>query len=724
LIYKDRQKNLWLGAGNGVYKLSKQGDVTLFTKENGLTTDFQTSIFQDFENNMWFTNEQTGLCKLSNPQLAYYPSLKSDFTTSDVFIAPGSDSVFLFDGTHSKIMLVLPDRGTKVYAHAGSLDWSLRMISAKENYLFSGNKFYRWHASLNGKYFYLTPYYIDSNGTYAFTSVISDKNNNLIGVSNKVVVLGDNKTLAEPINYMADQVTVDANNRIWTAHRGNQLFCFQLSGTGRNAKLTRLGVFNKPILGSPRSIVADHSGNIWIGTRDQGLYRLHFDGLKITSKQQLTTINGLSENFISYLYCDKDNNIWACTPSGLDRIETVNDHFSIENVTGGNNLYFPVRKIQQTRSGLFWILTDAGVITYNPSRLTINDWKPHLTFLNTVITKTGHVPMPANKKLLHFQNNLSFQLSAPTYIDEKQTRFSYLLEGGGNENWSTPSTDASINFVNLPPGNYTLKTKAIFLHGLYPDAQSSFSFTILPPWWQTWWFRLVAALLIIGLLVVALRFYYSRKLEKQKIDLEKKRAIEKERTRIATDMHDDLGAGLSRIKFLSETIGMKKLQHLPIEEEISSIRTYSHEMIDKMGEIVWALNEKNDTLSDLLSYTRAYAVEYLQENGIVCHVEEPDNIPQTMVSGEFRRNIYLTVKETLHNIVKHAEATEVHIKIEIADWLSIQISDDGKGIDITPIDSPGNGLFNMNKRIQGLNGRFTITSNNGTQINIEIPLNV
>src|SRR6185436_4142499 len=107
-------------------------------------------------------------------------------------------------------------------------------------------------------------------------------------------------------------------------------------------------------------------------------------------------------------------------------------------------------------------------------------------------------------------------------------------------------------------------------------------------------------------------------------ELQRKMAIEKERTRIATDMHDDLGAGLSRIKFLSETIGMKKQQQLPVEEDINNIREYSHEMIGKMGEIVWALNEKNDSLSDLLSYTRAYAVEYLSQNGIKCTVETPD----------------------------------------------------------------------------------------------------
>ena len=124
-----------------------------------------------------------------------------------------------------------------------------------------------------------------------------------------------------------------------------------------------------------------------------------------------------------------------------------------------------------------------------------------------------------------------------------------------------------------------------------------------------------------------------------------------------------LAAGLSRIKFLSETIGIKKQQQQPIEEDISKIREYSHEMIDKMGEIVWALNEKNDSLSDLLSYTRVYAMEYLAQNGIKCTVEVPEHFPSGFVTGEFRRNVYLTVKEALHNVVKHAQASSVIIKI-------------------------------------------------------------
>jgi signal transduction histidine kinase len=258
---------------------------------------------------------------------------------------------------------------------------------------------------------------------------------------------------------------------------------------------------------------------------------------------------------------------------------------------------------------------------------------------------------------------------------------------------------------------------------LYPNAESSYSFIILPPWWQTWWFKLLSGLLLLTLLLLGLRYYINRKLQLQRAVLEKRRAIEKERTRIATDMHDDLGAGLSQIKFLSEAIGMRKQLHLPIEEEISNIRIFSVDMIDKMGEIVWALNEKNDTLSDLLSYTRSYAAEYLEQNGIKCHIQEPDLVPPDYVSSEFRRNIYLTVKETLHNVVKHAQATEVSIEIKITELLSIQIKDNGIGINNPGSRSSGNGLSNMNKRMQELKGRFEIVNHNGTQVDIVVPLN-
>jgi signal transduction histidine kinase len=244
----------------------------------------------------------------------------------------------------------------------------------------------------------------------------------------------------------------------------------------------------------------------------------------------------------------------------------------------------------------------------------------------------------------------------------------------------------------------------------------------MPPFWSTWWFLSVTFLIILFLAGSLVRYYYARKLEKQKLILEKKQALEKERTRIATDMHDDLGAGLSRIKFLSETIGIKQQQHLLVEEEIHLIRHYSHEMIDKMGEIVWALNEKNDSLSDLLSYTRAYAMEYLAENGLESQIDKIPPMGKVMVNSEFRRNIYLSVKEVLHNVIKHAIARKVFIQFRMTDTLMISIMDDGVGFDEKDFQPFGNGLNNIRKRMTELGGQVEIITGKGTKVILTAPL--
>ena len=240
----------------------------------------------------------------------------------------------------------------------------------------------------------------------------------------------------------------------------------------------------------------------------------------------------------------------------------------------------------------------------------------------------------------------------------------------------------------------------------------------------------IVALLCIGFLLMR-NSRQKQKLHQQSLQtlkteqaLQRKMELEKERTRIATDMHDDLGAGLSRIKFLSETIGLKKQQQQPIEEDIIKIREYSHQMIDKMGEIVWALNEKNDSLSDLLSYSRSYSVEYLSQNGIQCKMITPDDILATKVSGEFRRNIYLVIKETLHNIVKHAQATLVSINIKTGKELSITIKDNGIGFNQNDIRLYSNGLINIKKRMADIGGIAKIESENGTAISLIVPLPV
>jgi signal transduction histidine kinase len=199
-------------------------------------------------------------------------------------------------------------------------------------------------------------------------------------------------------------------------------------------------------------------------------------------------------------------------------------------------------------------------------------------------------------------------------------------------------------------------------------------------------------------------------------------AIERERTRIATDIHDDLGAGLSRIRFLSETVDIKADRQQPIREDLNKIRSYSHEMIEKMGDIVWALNEKNDSLEDLLSYTRAYAVEYLAQHNIQCNVQNRGEETSRYMSGEIRRNVFLTIKEALHNVVRHAHATKVTITMDISDALDISIADNGKGFDPEQVRPFSNGLTNMRKRIADSGGTLELNHSEGTMIRLHVPL--
>ncbi|HET9430135.1 MAG TPA: two-component regulator propeller domain-containing protein, partial [Chitinophagaceae bacterium] len=541
--YRDRQNNTWLATPKGIYWIKRGGEIIRFTVESGLTTNSQNSIFQDYENNMWFTNEQTGLTKLSNQQLVFYPEIKPGFNTTDIFIRPLSDTVWLYDGFHPRVLMKPPGKQFEEYLYKGPVPGPIEFVSGNKEYMLGATTIFRWTADPKSKHFNLSIYRADSSHDWGYQFGMVDKNENLVTVSSKLEILSGSKALSAPLHYFSDQATVDKQGKIWVATRGNRLLCYEISNSGtNNAQLSLLKTYAKELpLMSPRSIAADSSGNIWIGARDHGLVCLHFDGLVLRWIKQLTTRNGLSDNFVNYLYCDKENNIWACTPSGLDRIRNVNNNFFVENITQRNNLYFPISKVQQTDNGILWILSTAGIITYNPVRPTLTNWKPQLEFTETVISNVQNKALKPGGKLPHFQNNLSFQLSSPTFIDEKQTRFSYLLEGSGNEAWSVPSTNASIHFVNLPPGEYTLRAKAIYLHGWYPDAESSFSFTILPPWWQTWWFKISAALLILALVIFGLRYYIKRRLELQRMILEKKQAIERERTRIATDMHDDLG---------------------------------------------------------------------------------------------------------------------------------------------------------------------------------------
>jgi signal transduction histidine kinase len=158
--------------------------------------------------------------------------------------------------------------------------------------------------------------------------------------------------------------------------------------------------------------------------------------------------------------------------------------------------------------------------------------------------------------------------------------------------------------------------------------------------------------------------------------------------------------------------------------EIERISEAAGEMIDKMSEIIWAMNSSNDSLENLIAYMRSFAADFLEHANITHQFSIPESIPNVKLSGGTRRNIYLAVKESLHNVVKHAQASEVMIEVEMQQHsMTILIKDNGKGFDQEKVRLFGNGLKNIQKRMQAVGGQADITSQNGTIVFLDIPLN-
>ena len=214
------------------------------------------------------------------------------------------------------------------------------------------------------------------------------------------------------------------------------------------------------------------------------------------------------------------------------------------------------------------------------------------------------------------------------------------------------------------------------------------------------------------------------KLENERKEMEKQMAVlaaqQQERDRISADMHDELGSGVTAIRLMSEIVKSKmKEATLP---EVEKISNSANDLITKMNTIIWTMTSSNDTIESLVAYLRTYAFEFFDNTNIECKFNLPSTIPRIELSGERRRNIFLAVKEALNNVLKHSKATRVQIDVAVTDRLIISIADNGLGIDFQNIRRFGNGLKNMQNRLENINGRFQIKNDSGTIAVFEIAL--
>jgi signal transduction histidine kinase len=272
----------------------------------------------------------------------------------------------------------------------------------------------------------------------------------------------------------------------------------------------------------------------------------------------------------------------------------------------------------------------------------------------------------------------------------------------------TPTTERTLNFANLAAGDYQFAVRAQTADRIYSQPATA-AFSIAAPVWRRWWFLALTALAVGGVVYLIYRYRVQRLLE-----------LEKLRTRIATDLHDDIGANLTRISLLSE-VAKQKAEN-GNEPLLTSIADIARESVSSMNDIVWAVAPEHDSLLDLTRRMRQHAEEVFALRNIELEFHAPDVAMDTRLSVGARRDLLLIFKEAVNNAAKHSACTRLRIDFGFADaTLKLRIADNGQGFD--PAESyDGQGLRSMSRRAVALGGRLTVESASGTSIEFSLPL--
>ncbi|MFM2360972.1 MAG: hypothetical protein RLY16_2965 [Bacteroidota bacterium] len=462
--------------------------------------------------------------------------------------------------------------------------------------------------------------------------------------------------------------------------------------------------------------------NIWIGTTN-GLFQLNITNNKIS--HYLNTTNGLANQYV-YGILPHESSLWISTNAGISAIQL--QPLSITNFQLNDGLQskeFNTYAFCKRASGAFVFGGVNGMNFFIPAKVKPFKHDPPIQLeyvqINDAPYQSGINPGELQALSLDYaQNTISVGFAILDYVDPAGNNLRYMLSGY-DKNWIEVPNKTKIRYGNLPPGNYTLLVQSVSGDKIISNHIYRLKIMIKTPWFLSWYFFVGVTVLALIIATLIIRFFYQRELQKQLMIREKEQAIEKERTRIATDMHDDFGANLSRIKFISEKMQIKAKGDANIQQDLNKISNYSDEMAEKMGEIVWALNQRHDSLEDLVSFCRSYASEYLQDKNIRLYFES-QLTANPKIHGEIRRNIFLAVKESIHNIVKHANASEVSIQFQQSELLVVTLKDNGVGINLQQIRPFANGLENMKKRMADIGGTFEIEKMEGTRITLTVPI--
>lgn len=485
-----------------------------------------------------------------------------------------------------------------------------------------------------------------------------------------------------------------------------------------------------------RCLYAAPDGDLWIGYAGAGVGRLR-DGKFST----ITTTRGLHDAYICGMMMDDGGGFWFSSDHGIFQVRTreLNDALdgkilSVRCVLFGREEGLPSLQgnfgygpgFVRGRDDQIWFPTRSGLVVINPQQTQPNHLAPPVVIERALVDGVP-VKISAGEKttLPPRHRKLEIEFTALSFVAPENVAFRYKLEGWDDAWLTAPRGQRSVSYTRLPAGRYNLRVTACNNAGIWNETGASLPFVVEQEFWNTWWFRSLAVLLVSVGVALAVRQQARKKYQARLRKLEQEAALQKERARIAKDIHDELGANLTQISLLGKFTQHDLAEPDKARTHVEKIAAIARDGVRSVDEIVWAVNPRNDTLGQLLDYAGQYAVDFLRAADIRCRIDFPEKIPARALPADVRHGLFMVVKEALNNAVKHSGAKEILLRAEIsAASLALTIQDDGRGFDSPKDDALADGLRNMQQRAADLGGECKIESQpgHGTKVRVQLHL--
>ncbi len=481
--------------------------------------------------------------------------------------------------------------------------------------------------------------------------------------------------------------------------------------------------------GSIREIYRDHAGRLWLASTQSGLIRVDNASTARPTFVAFTTAQGLSSNEVGVITEDSEGRVYAGGGRGLDRLDPTTGR--LKHFTTADGLApGAFRSAFRDRSGVLWFGTSDGLARLAPtpegaaepppvfiSGARINGVAERVSALGErEISLTDFPPQ---------QNQVQIDFVGLSFGSGDVLRYQYRLEGADN-GWSAPDERRSVTYARLAPGQYRFSVRAVNANGVVSAQPAAITFGILRPVWQRAWFLALATLTLGGMMYSVYRYRVARLLE-----------IANMRTRIATDLHDDIGANLTRIALLTQVATHTYIDRIaddapratarstaPDDGPLLSIARIARESVASMSDIVWAINPARETLLDLTRRMRQHADEIFTLREIELRFDASAGKSDRRLGVDVRRDVLLIFKEVVNNAARHSSCTRVDIDFRAeTSRLSLTVADNGSGFD-TSAESEGQGLTSMRRRARRLGGTLDIVSSpqGGTAVALTVPV--